>query len=137
MGGLASAIALSVVTLWTGYVFWKHRRRTRSTSATVLAATFVLWGLHHLDYPLLRPMGSGVVYGALADVLFIILAATATLPLRLRARDRPLQQRQNDRHQVGTHLHLSGPCRRGKRRARISRSVAARYPPPGSGTVTG
>ena len=83
VGGLTSAIALSAVTLWTGLVFWRHWRRTRSVSAAVLAGTFVIWGLHHLDYPLLRPLGSGVLYGAFADVLLIVVAATATLFLVL------------------------------------------------------
>lgn len=83
VGGLASAAALSAVTLWTGYVFWRHRRRTRSVSATVLAWTFVLWGLHHLDYPLLRALGSGVLYGVFADVLFIVVAAAGTMFLVL------------------------------------------------------
>ena len=38
VGGLAAALALAAVTLLTGYVFWRHRRLTRSHSATVLAA---------------------------------------------------------------------------------------------------
>ena len=79
VGGLTSAVALSAVTLWTGYVFWRHRRRTRSVSASVLAWTFLLWGLHHLDYPLLRALGSGVLYGVFADVLFIVVAAAGTM----------------------------------------------------------
>ena len=29
---------------------------------------FVLWGLHHLDYPLLRGFGAAVLYGVFADV---------------------------------------------------------------------
>ena len=83
VGGLTSATALSAVTLWTSYVFWRHRRRTRVVSATVLAWTFLLWGLHHLDYPLLRALGSGVLYGVFADVLFIIIAAAGTMFLVL------------------------------------------------------
>ena len=44
-------------------------RVSGSRSALALAATFTLWGLHHLDYPLLRPLGAGVLFGVFADVL--------------------------------------------------------------------
>lgn len=93
VGGLTSAVAISAVTLWTGYVFWRHRRRTRSVSATVLAWTFVLWGLHHLDYPLLRALGSGVLYGVFADVLFIVVAAAGTMFLVLSEGKEALEAR--------------------------------------------
>ncbi len=83
VSGLASAIALSAVTWWTALVFWRHRRLTRSRSTTVLAGTFALWGLHHLDYPLLRPLGSGALYGVFADVTLIAVTAAAILFLVL------------------------------------------------------
>ena len=52
-----------------------------AVGAVVLAWTFTLWGLHHLDYPLLRPLGTGVLYGVFADVVFIV-AATVGMILR-------------------------------------------------------
>ncbi len=75
LAGLSSAVALSAVTLWTGFVFWRYQRETGSGSALVLTWTFLLWGLHHLDYPLLRPLGQAVLLGAMADVVFIVAAA--------------------------------------------------------------
>ena len=120
LGGLTSAIALSAVTLWTGYVFWRHRRRTRAVSATVLAWTFLLWGLHHLDYPLLRALGSGVLYGVFADVLFIVVAAAGTMFLvlsegqdALEARSAQLEQltrlllraQEEERRRLARELH--------------------------------
>lgn len=93
VGGLISAAALSGVTLLTGYVFWRHRQKTRSISATVLAATFTLWGMHHLDYPLLRPLGAGVAYGVFADLLLIAVTAAATLFLVLGERQEALELR--------------------------------------------
>lgn len=92
-GGLISAAALSGVTLLTGYVFWRHRQRTGSVSATVLAASFVLWGLHHLDYPLLRRFGTGLLYGVFADLLLIAVTAAATLFLVLGERREALARR--------------------------------------------
>src|SRR5262249_35473283 len=74
-----AVVLLSGVTLWTGWVFWQHSVRAHSRGAQLLAATFTLWGVHHLDYPLLRTLGSGVLYGVFADVLFIMLAAVGTM----------------------------------------------------------
>jgi signal transduction histidine kinase len=86
-------VLLSGVTLWTGWAFWQHRVRTRSRGAALLAATFLLWGLHHLDYPLLRPLGSWVLFGVFADVLFITMAAIGTLFLVLGEGRRALENR--------------------------------------------
>ena len=52
--GLSSALLLSAVTLGTAYVFMRHDRASPSTGARLLSWAFLLWGLHHLDYPLLR-----------------------------------------------------------------------------------
>jgi len=100
VGGLTAAIALSAVTLLTGWVFWRHRGRVPSASATVLAATFALWGLHHLDYPLLRPLGSGVIYGAFADLTLIGVTAVATLFLVLGERSEALARRTTQLEQL-------------------------------------
>ena len=91
--GLSAAIMLSAVTLWTGVVFWSLRRRAPGTGSTVLAITFTLWGLHHLDYPLLRALGNGVLYGVFADVLFIVAATLGTLFLVLGDGRRTLEER--------------------------------------------
>jgi signal transduction histidine kinase len=92
-GGVVSAALLSAVTLWTGVVFWRHRARQRSTGATVLAVTFTLWGLHHLDYPLLRSFGTAVLFGVAADVLFITATAVGALFLVLDHERRTLEVR--------------------------------------------
>jgi signal transduction histidine kinase len=79
VGGITAAALLSAVTLWTGVVFFRYWRRTRSAGAGVLSLTFTLWGLHHLDYPLLRFLGSSVLFGVYADVLFIVATAVGTM----------------------------------------------------------
>jgi signal transduction histidine kinase len=93
LAGSSAAIMLSGVTLWTGWVLWGHRRRVPSTGATVLAATFTLWGIHHLDYPLLRALGQGVLVGVFADMLFIVAATVGTLLLVLGDGRRILEER--------------------------------------------
>jgi signal transduction histidine kinase len=98
--GLSAAVLLAGVTLWTGIVFWRQRGRGDSPGATVLAWTFTLWGLHHLDYPLLRPLGTGVLYGVFADVLFIVAATVGTLFLVLGHGRRSLEARSHQLEQL-------------------------------------
>ncbi|MGH7743165.1 MAG: sensor histidine kinase [Candidatus Eiseniibacteriota bacterium] len=93
ISGTVAALALSGVTLWTSLVFWRHRQRVPSGGATVLAWTFLLWGVHHLDYPLLRSFGQGVVYGVYVDVLLIVAVSLGTLFLVLGDERRALASR--------------------------------------------
>lgn len=72
---------LALTTLWTAWVFWQHRRRTGSTAALVLAITFGLWGLHHLDYPLLRARGAWNPWGYYLDSLLLLAVGTSFLLL--------------------------------------------------------
>jgi signal transduction histidine kinase len=104
VAGISSVALLSGVTLWTGVVFWNHRRRVRSTGALVLALTFTLWGFHHLDYPLLRFLGTGVLYGVFADVVFIVAAAVGTLFLVLGTDRRSLEVRNAQLEQLTSQL---------------------------------
>jgi signal transduction histidine kinase len=71
VAGISATVLLSGVTIWTGIIFWRERARISRGAALVLASAFVLWGLHHLDYPLLRGFGAAVLYGVFADVLFL------------------------------------------------------------------
>jgi signal transduction histidine kinase len=71
VAGISATVLLAAVTIWTGVIFWRERARMSRGAALVLAGAFVLWGLHHLDYPLLRGFGAAVLYGVFADVLFL------------------------------------------------------------------
>src|SRR5262249_41900247 len=70
---LSSSLLLSAVTIGTGFVFLRLNRRQPSVGARLLAWGFLLWGLHHLDYPLLRARGSGLLIGVFMDVALIVL----------------------------------------------------------------
>src|ERR1041385_7381212 len=75
---LPAVLFLAAATLWTGIVFFTHRRHALRSGtgvamgATVLAVTFLLWGLHHLDYPLLRARGAWSPWGYYLDILFLL-----------------------------------------------------------------
>jgi hypothetical protein len=91
--GMTGAILLSIVTLWTGSVFFMHHRRTGSGGALVLAVTFGVWAVHHLDYPIWRSLGQGVLFGVFADVVLIVAAAVGILALVLGEGRRSLAER--------------------------------------------
>jgi signal transduction histidine kinase len=100
IAGLSSAILLSAVTIWTGIVFWRYRRRVPSAGATILAWSFSLWGLHHLDYPLVRALGSGVLLGVYIDIAFIVVTAIGVLYLVLSREQRMLESRKQQLEQL-------------------------------------
>jgi signal transduction histidine kinase len=76
-------IFLSFATLWTGWVFLRYRRRVASSGATLLAAAFGLWGLHHLDYPFLRARGAWNPWGYYIDILLTLAVGAGILLLVL------------------------------------------------------
>ena len=65
-----AVIFLSIATMWTGWVFLRYHRQVGSTGAALLAGAFLLWGLHHLDYPFLRARGAFAPWGYYLDILF-------------------------------------------------------------------
>jgi signal transduction histidine kinase len=78
-----AVLFLSLATLWTGWVFLQYRRRVASSGATLLAAAFLLWGLHHLDYPFLRARGAWNPWGYYIDILLTLAVGTGILLLVL------------------------------------------------------
>jgi len=119
IGGLSSAILLSGVTLWTGSVFWRYRRRVPSLGATILAWSFSLWGLHHLDYPLFRALGTGVLLGVYVDIVFIVTTAIGALYLVVGRDQRMLESRNQQLEQL-TRLLLTA---QEEERRRIAREL--------------
>ncbi|MCC6988671.1 MAG: sensor histidine kinase [Acidobacteria bacterium] len=120
VAGITATLLLSWVTIWTGVVFWRERARVSSGAAPVLAGAFILWGLHHLDYPLLRGFGAAVLYGVFADVLFLFAIGLGLLFLvlgdertRLAARTGELEQltrlmlhvQEDERRRIARELH--------------------------------
>ena len=93
VAGIVSVAMLSGVTIWNAWVFFRHGLQSGSRSAFALGATFLIWGLHHLDYPLLRPLGAGVLFGVFADVLLIGAVSVETLFLVLGEERRALAAR--------------------------------------------
>jgi signal transduction histidine kinase len=91
--GMSGAILLSIVTIWTAAVFFVRYRRTESGGALVLAVTFAVWAVHHLDYPLWRSLGHEVIYGVFIDVVLIVTAAVGILALVLGEGRRALANR--------------------------------------------
>jgi signal transduction histidine kinase len=119
-GGISATVLLTSVTLWTGVIFWRERARISSGASPVLAGAFILWGLHHLDYPLLRGFGAAVLYGVFADVLFLFAIGLGLLFVvlgnerdRLAERTSELEQltglilrvQEDERRRIAQELH--------------------------------
>lgn len=120
IAGITSTLLLASVTIWTGVVFWRDRSRTSSGATRVLTWAFVLWGIHHLDYPLLRGFGASVLYGVFVDVLFLFAIGIGMLFLvlgnersRLASRTADLEQltrlllraQEDERRRIARELH--------------------------------
>ncbi|MCO4098741.1 MAG: sensor histidine kinase [Gemmatimonas sp.] len=80
---LPAVLFLSGATAWTGWVFWRHHRITGSPGARLLAISFALWGVHHLDYPWLRAQGAWNPWGYYLDICFELLVAAGLVLLIL------------------------------------------------------
>jgi signal transduction histidine kinase len=76
-----AVLFLSLVTLWTGWVFFRYYRRVRATGAALLSGALLLWGLHHLDYPFLRARGAWSPWGYYLDILFLFATGCGLLVL--------------------------------------------------------
>ncbi len=76
-----AVLFLSVATLATGVMFLRYRLANPSSGASMLSVTFLLWGLHHLDYPLLRARGVWTPWGYYLDIIFVLGACGGILLL--------------------------------------------------------
>jgi signal transduction histidine kinase len=74
-----AVLFLSGATLWTGIVFLRHARQTESHGAALLGWAFVVWALHHLDYPILRAQGAWSPWGYYLDILFVLATGAGIL----------------------------------------------------------
>ena len=93
VAGVTASVVMASVTIATGVVFWRSRASISSGAAPVLAWSFILWGIHHLDYPLLRSFGSAVLYGVFVDVLFLFAIGLGLLFVVLGGESRKLASR--------------------------------------------
>jgi signal transduction histidine kinase len=116
LAALPAVLFLSFATLLTSAVFFRLWRRTRSRGALILAAVLLTWGLHHLDYPLLRARGAWNPWGYYLDILFVLAMGIGIVVLVLEELDarrtelerlstRMVQQHEEERRRVSLELH--------------------------------
>ena len=71
---LPSFTLVGAIYIWTGYTFLRHKGVGRSSSL-LIGWTFILWGIHKFDYPILRPMVEVAPWGFLLSALFELVIA--------------------------------------------------------------
>jgi signal transduction histidine kinase len=90
VAALPAVAFLSAATLWTAGVFLRFRRQTGSLGALSLGIAFLLWGIHHLDYPIFRAKGAWNPWGYYLDIIFILAVGAGILLLVLEDIERGL-----------------------------------------------
>lgn len=100
-----AVLFLSGATIWTAVVFFRFRQKTGSPGALLLGFAFLFWGLHHLDYPVLRARGAWNPWGYYLDIVFALLVGGGILILVVEDLERGLRA-------LST---LSGDLQRGER----------------------
>ncbi len=120
LAAVPAVVFLSAATLWTGIVLLRYRRDETRGASTLLGWTFLLWGLHHLDYTFLRARGAWSPWGYYIDILFllavgagILLLVNADLASRLQVRTvelealsrRMVRQHEEERRRLSLELH--------------------------------
>jgi signal transduction histidine kinase len=63
---------LSGATLLTAWAFERNSRLAGSPASRFLAFMFLLWALHHLDYPFLRAQGVWTPWGYYLDIVILL-----------------------------------------------------------------
>ena len=111
-----AVVFLSFATLWTAGVFFNHWRRTDSRGAAFLAVVLLVWGLHHLDYPLLRERGLWNPWGYYLDIVLVLATGAGILILVIEDLHRGLN----------TLLVLSGDLQPRKRGGDVIHALLAR-----------
>ena len=120
LAAIPAVLFLAAVTLWTSWLFFRHWGRARVPGAAILAGSFALWGIHHLDYPFLRGRGAWVPWGYYMDIVFTLAVGAGMLMLvvdemlqglKSRSQDlqrlsiRMIEQHEEDRRRVSRELH--------------------------------
>ena len=123
LAAMPAVLFLSIATFITSWVFLQQYRRGGARGAAVLAAVLGLWGIHHLDYPLLRAQGAWNPWGYYLDILFVLATGIGIIMLGLEELDhanrtvalrtsqlerlstRIVQQHEEERKRVSLELH--------------------------------
>lgn len=116
LAAVPAVLFLSFATLWTGWIFLRQWRSSGSRGAAVLGGVLVTWGVHHLDYPVLRAMGSWNPWGYYLDILFVLATGIGIVLLVLEELDsrtrelgrlsaRVVRQHEEERRRIALELH--------------------------------
>ena len=75
---LPTYLFLGIIYIWTGIVFLKDAS-AQEAGKTITGWTFILWGIHKMDYPFLRPIAWFAPWGYLMGATMEIIVALGML----------------------------------------------------------
>ena len=120
LAAVPAVLFIAGASMWTGLVLLRYRKPETANTSKLLGWTFIIWGLHHLDYPILRAQGAWLPWGYYLDILFvlatgagILLLVNSDLASRLQARTielerlsrRMVRQNEEERRRLSLELH--------------------------------
>jgi signal transduction histidine kinase len=88
LAAVPAVLFLSLATFATAWVFFVQYRASGAKGAAVLACVLGAWGIHHLDYPLLRAQGTWNPWAYYLDILFVLATGIGIVMLGLEELDR-------------------------------------------------
>lgn len=69
----------AIVYIYTGIIFFKMEDRSNQKARQLTGAGFIVWGIHKLDYPFLRPLPAAAPWGYLVGALLELYSAIGIL----------------------------------------------------------
>lgn len=120
LAAVPAVLFISGASMWTGLVLLRSRTPGPAGTSKLLGWTFLVWGVHHLDYPILRAQGAWLPWGYYLDILFvltvgagILLLVNSDLASRLQGRTvelerlsrRMVSQHEDERRRLSLSLH--------------------------------
>lgn len=120
LAAVPAVLFISGASIGTGIVLMRGRTSGTSNAVTVLGWSFIVWGAHHLDYPILRARGAWLPWGYYLDIMFvlavgagILLLVNSELASRLQVRTTELErlsramvrQHEQERRRLSMALH--------------------------------
>ncbi len=87
------AVTFGFIQLWTAYIFYTYLRERSYASTPIIVGSMALWGLHKLDFPILRPIDWFAPYGYVIGAVLALLTGIGVVMFLLEEAERESRER--------------------------------------------